>query len=102
MLRFSNVYYILQGHDLCQTMRIVMCDPVVCLFNPSFLLISTLSPSLAATSTAALGFDDRIVGGYECRAHSVPWQVSLNNGWHFCGGTLINDRWVVSAAHCYK
>ncbi|KAG7278779.1 hypothetical protein CRUP_019085, partial [Coryphaenoides rupestris] len=46
--------------------------------------------------------DDRIVGGYECRDHSVPWQVSLNNGWHFCGGTLINSRWVVSAAHCYK
>uniref|UniRef100_A0A665VYD0 trypsin n=1 Tax=Echeneis naucrates TaxID=173247 RepID=A0A665VYD0_ECHNA len=52
--------------------------------------------------SAALSFDDRIVGGYECKPHSVPWQVSLNNGWHFCGGTLINSRWVVSAAHCYK
>uniref|UniRef100_A0A3B4WZR0 trypsin n=1 Tax=Seriola lalandi dorsalis TaxID=1841481 RepID=A0A3B4WZR0_SERLL len=51
---------------------------------------------------SAFSFDDRIVGGYECRPHSVPWQVSLNNGWHFCGGTLINSRWVVSAAHCYK
>uniref|UniRef100_A0A667ZTC4 trypsin n=1 Tax=Myripristis murdjan TaxID=586833 RepID=A0A667ZTC4_9TELE len=47
----------------------------------------------------ALGYDDRIVGGEECRPHSVPWQVSLNNGWHYCGGTLISDRWVVSAAH---
>uniref|UniRef100_A0A3B5ABU4 trypsin n=1 Tax=Stegastes partitus TaxID=144197 RepID=A0A3B5ABU4_9TELE len=62
-----------------------------------FLLISAL-----LCPSAVLGFDDKIVGGYECRDHSVPWQVSLNNGWHYCGGTLINERWVVSAAHCFK
>uniref|UniRef100_A0A672HKQ3 trypsin n=1 Tax=Salarias fasciatus TaxID=181472 RepID=A0A672HKQ3_SALFA len=54
------------------------------------------------TRSAAFPSHDKIVGGYECRPHSVPWQVSLNNGWHYCGGTLINERWVVSAAHCYK
>uniref|UniRef100_A0A8C8SWT0 Peptidase S1 domain-containing protein n=1 Tax=Pelusios castaneus TaxID=367368 RepID=A0A8C8SWT0_9SAUR len=43
---------------------------------------------------------DRIVGGYECSPHSQPWQVSLNTGYHFCGGSLITDQWVVSAAHC--
>ncbi|EDL13528.1 mCG4990, isoform CRA_c, partial [Mus musculus] len=46
--------------------------------------------------------DDKIVGGYTCRESSVPYQVSLNAGYHFCGGSLINDQWVVSAAHCYK
>ncbi|XP_065116950.1 trypsin-2-like [Paramisgurnus dabryanus] len=46
--------------------------------------------------------DDKIVGGYECQAHSQPWQVSLNAGYHFCGGSLVNKDWVVSAAHCYK
>ncbi|XP_036037169.1 anionic trypsin-2 isoform X1 [Onychomys torridus] len=46
--------------------------------------------------------DDKIVGGYTCRESSVPYQVSLNSGYHFCGGSLINDQWVVSAAHCYK
>ncbi|KAM4031708.1 anionic trypsin-2-like [Anomaloglossus baeobatrachus] len=43
--------------------------------------------------------DDKIVGGYAC---SLPYQVSLNSGYHFCGGILINEQWVVSAAHCYK
>ncbi|XP_055980050.1 anionic trypsin [Sorex fumeus] len=46
--------------------------------------------------------DDKIVGGYTCEENSVPYQVSLNSGYHFCGGSLINDQWVVSAAHCYK
>ncbi|XP_024613791.1 anionic trypsin-like isoform X2 [Neophocaena asiaeorientalis asiaeorientalis] len=46
--------------------------------------------------------DDKIIGGYTCTAHSIPYQVSLNCGYHFCGGSLIGDQWVVSAAHCYK
>ncbi|KFV92122.1 Trypsin I-P1, partial [Fulmarus glacialis] len=46
--------------------------------------------------------DDKIVGGYTCAANSVPYQVSLNSGYHFCGGSLINSQWVLSAAHCYK
>nr|XP_028569019.1 anionic trypsin-like [Podarcis muralis] len=46
--------------------------------------------------------DDKIVGGYTCEKNSVPYQVSLNSGYHFCGGSLINEQWVVSAAHCYK
>ncbi|XP_003227623.1 cationic trypsin-3 [Anolis carolinensis] len=46
--------------------------------------------------------DDKIVGGYTCQRNSVPYQVSLNAGYHFCGGSLIQDRWVLSAAHCYK
>ncbi|KAL7393069.1 hypothetical protein ABVT39_006099 [Epinephelus coioides] len=46
--------------------------------------------------------DDKIVGGYECTPHSQPHQVSLNSGYHFCGGSLVNENWVVSAAHCSK
>ncbi|XP_072325069.1 trypsin-like [Scyliorhinus torazame] len=51
---------------------------------------------------AAAPSDDKIVGGYQCTKHSVPWIVSLNVGWHMCGGSLIHPNWVVSAAHCYK
>uniref|UniRef100_A0A8C7FX18 trypsin n=1 Tax=Oncorhynchus kisutch TaxID=8019 RepID=A0A8C7FX18_ONCKI len=52
--------------------------------------------------TAFATEDDKIVGGYECKAYSQPHQVSLNSGYHFCGGSLVNENWVVSAAHCYK
>ncbi|XP_075927867.1 trypsin-like [Petromyzon marinus] len=47
-------------------------------------------------------YEDHIVGGSECAAHSQPWQVSINIGYHFCGGSLISSEWVMSAAHCYK
>ncbi|KAK2844392.1 hypothetical protein Q5P01_011051 [Channa striata] len=44
--------------------------------------------------------DEKIVGGYECPKNSVPYQVSLFTGYNFCGGTLLSDEWVLSAAHC--
>ncbi|RMC07555.1 hypothetical protein DUI87_17029 [Hirundo rustica rustica] len=55
-----------------------------------------------AFPTFAEDDDDKIVGGYTCAKNSVPYQVSLNSGYHFCGGSLISSQWVVSAAHCYK
>jgi secreted trypsin-like serine protease len=43
-----------------------------------------------------------IVGGVEARPHEFPWQVSLRtpSGSHFCGGSVINEWWVVTASHC--
>ncbi|XP_070545531.1 suppressor of tumorigenicity 14 protein-like [Ptychodera flava] len=44
----------------------------------------------------------RIVGGQEAVQYSFPWQISLKHNvyGHICGGTIINDLWVVTAAHC--
>ncbi|XP_044050792.1 ovochymase-2 isoform X2 [Siniperca chuatsi] len=44
----------------------------------------------------------RVVGGAEAIYGSHPWLVSLQNrGSHFCGGAILTDRWLMTAAHCF-
>ncbi|XP_047657096.1 CUB and peptidase domain-containing protein 2-like [Tachysurus fulvidraco] len=47
--------------------------------------------------------NNKIVGGADASPGSWPWQVSIQSGGsHFCGGSLINANWVLSAAHCFQ
>ncbi|XP_077511360.1 chymotrypsinogen A-like [Amblyomma americanum] len=47
---------------------------------------------------------DRIYGGSTAVPGSWPWQAGIytHSYLHFCGGALINDRYVVTAAHCLR
>jgi len=43
----------------------------------------------------------KIVGGETTSIEAHPWQILIRrNGYHHCGGSLINDLWVLTAAHC--
>ena len=44
----------------------------------------------------------RIVGGTIIEANSYPWQALIVMPASYCGGSIISDQWVVTAAHCCK
>ena len=55
------------------------------------------------------GTNTKIVGGHEVSFENNPWQVALVRAVvaeprrsQFCGGSIIADDWVLTAAHCVE
>ncbi|RZC39284.1 Trypsin domain containing protein, partial [Asbolus verrucosus] len=46
----------------------------------------------------------RVIGGDIARAGQFPWQAAIykdtDEGRYFCGGALISDQWILTAAQC--
>jgi len=71
----------------------------------SVALVSGLVAAAPASATRA----NRIIGGSVITITDAPWQVALINSQQnygtvhdgqFCGGSIINERWIITAAHC--
>lgn len=65
----------------------------------SFLFLAQVS-SLPCPA-AATERNGRVVGGTSSERNQMPFIVSLRRrGGHFCGASILNERWLLTAGHC--
>ncbi|KAM6897139.1 chymotrypsin-like protease CTRL-1 [Xenentodon cancila] len=69
---------------------------------PWMVWILSICTVLTGQDCGVAPLNTRVVGGDNARAGSWPWQVSIHYSvlGHICGGTLISNQWVLTAAHC--
>ena len=69
--------------------------------------IAGLITSVLANFAWANGVTARIVNGEVASSGDIPWQVAILHDLsdpfnsQSCGGTILNEEWVLTAAHCY-
>ncbi|XP_058128376.1 chymotrypsin-2-like [Anopheles ziemanni] len=72
------------------------------MFRVSILIAIGLATSALGSIKVPDSHSGRIVGGQNAAPNQFPYQASLRdaNMGHFCGGTIINNCYILSAAHC--
>ncbi|XP_043106069.1 coagulation factor IXb [Puntigrus tetrazona] len=72
--------------------------------QPTLKNITSIFPT-QPTIKNATNTKHRIVGGSEATPGEIPWQVVFIekvNKIAFCGGSLLSEVWVITAAHCVE
>ncbi len=72
----------------------------------SIATLTACGPDLAVVGGAEEDTVDtaegRIVGGVDSDISAVPWQVAVMDSsfYQYCGGSILNASWILTAAHC--
>lgn len=59
-----------------------------------------LNPKCGVSHIKPIEYAAKIVGGIESMPNSWPWQVLLSDGYYLCAAALLNNEWILTAAHC--
>ena len=76
-----------------------LCTYVVCGRQP---WINNVKDAHVKKRSVGLKRVKRIIKGGESEFGEYPWKVQLRSryGSHKCGAALLNENWVITAAHC--
>ncbi|XP_050323518.1 trypsin alpha-like [Bactrocera neohumeralis] len=77
-------------------------QPVVTVINlTNSTIISQSSDNTSSRPNIVLPTNHRIVGGRQISIGEAPWQASvIQSNTFICGGSVISEYWVLTAAHC--
>ncbi|KAL4956829.1 trypsin-like cysteine/serine peptidase domain-containing protein [Aspergillus filifer] len=67
---------------------------------PFVTLPSLPTLQLLLTAPAGILATENIVGGSNARIEDLPYQVSIRQSSHKCGGTILDANHILTAAHC--
>merc|ERR1711911_163703 len=79
----------------CETNKLKM--------NSICLILVLVAAASAFETCGKKGSGSRIINGVDAGHGEFPWQISLRfrSYGHICGGTLLNNQYVLCAAHCF-
>ncbi|CAL4147433.1 unnamed protein product, partial [Meganyctiphanes norvegica] len=86
---------VIKGKRLCKGRKCVCCKEET---------VPPVTPPPSDCSCGVTNTGKRIVGGSEINPlQKYPWLVGLQEPGYYvgCGGSLINDRYILTAAHCF-